>query len=253
MKNTENRRYEMLLRVQEFGAAHRDVFPGASPGGQAFAALSTVVQHLGTQAVSKLSAAREGRRAKDAAREAVLERLEAIGRCARVIARETAGFGEEFQMGRTRSNQAILTTGRLFTQEAPKFQEQFVASGMPETFVSDLTALLDGFERSVRKWEAGRGGHAAARASIESNLSSALTILGKLDLFVANQFHDDAATTAMWERIRKVELPRRVRRRGSAVVVVSEPAVTAAPDVVAPPAAPEAATPLAGEPVSEVA
>jgi len=257
MKNTENRRYEMLLRVQEFGVTHREAFPPSSPGGQAFDALSVVVAQLGKEAVSKLSASREGRRRKDAARDVVLERLNTISRCARVIARETPGFGEEFQLGRRRSHQALLTTGRLFAEAAPKYHRQFVASGMPETFVVDLTGLLTTFELAVKQWESGRGGHAAARASIESNLSSALTILGKLDIFVANQFHDDAATLALWDRDRKVEPPRRVRRTktAEASVTTTVPESDAGGDV-APKGAtyvPEVTQPPDAAPVKEVA
>ncbi len=236
MKNTENRRYEMLLRVQEFGDTHRDVFPPSSPGGQAFDALAGLTKKLGKQAVSKLSAARQGEgRKKQAARAGLLERLDTISRCARVIARETPGFGEAFQLGRLRSNQSVLTTARLFIQEAPKYRAQFVASGMPESFVSDLAPLLDSFEQAVKTWEAGRGGRAAARAGIETALTSALIVVGKLDIFVANQFRDDPETLAMWARDRKTDLPRRVRPRGRAVAPTVPAAPVPAPTAVAEP------------------
>ncbi len=212
MKNTDARRYEMLVRVRDFGESHRDVFPASGPGGQAFEALSAIVQQVGKEAVSKLQASREGRRAKDAAREAVLASLETMVRCARVIARESPGFGEEFQLGRQRSNQALLTTGRMFAQEAVKHTGPFVANGMGETFVESLSADLDHLEQAVKKWEAGRRGHAAARVSIEANLATALTLVSKLDIFVSTRFAADHVTMAMWERARKTEHQRRVRR-----------------------------------------
>ncbi len=227
MKNTESRRYEMLLRVQEFGTKHRDAFPPTSPGGQAFDALSQHVTTLTNQALSKLSSARqaEGRR-KQAARTTVVEQLDTIVRCARVIALETPGFGEAFQLGRLRSSQSLLTTGRLFLQEAPNYHEAFVANGMPDTFVTDLKTLLDAFEQTVKAWEAGRGGHAAARAGIESTMAAVTISLGKLDIFVANRFRDDPETLALWERARKLEAPRRPRRLQPEDATTAEPVAT---------------------------
>ena len=62
-------------------------------------------------------------------------------------------------------------------------------------------------------WEAGRDGHAAARASIDSGLVAAMTLLPKLDVVVANQYRDDPGTLAVWERDRRVDVARRARRR----------------------------------------
>ena len=64
----------MLVRVREFGEAHRDRFPESSVAGQAFTAVETAVQQLGAQAVSKLSAGRAGRGVKAIARVALIDR-----------------------------------------------------------------------------------------------------------------------------------------------------------------------------------
>ena len=204
----------MLLRVQEFGRAHKDVFTESSPGGQAFEALTVQVAALEKQAVAQLSAARQAEgRTRLAARARVRQELETIGRCARVIARETPGFGAEFQIGRPVSNRSLLTTGRLFAEAAPRYHAQFVASGMPATFVKDLTVVLDAFEAAITSMEEARKGHAKARAAIEAALTAALIIVGKLDIFVATQFRHDVETLAEWERGRRIDVPPRVRRR----------------------------------------
>jgi hypothetical protein len=233
MKNTESRTYEMLVRVREFGNDHRDVFPASSPGGQAFEALSAVLTRLAGHAVSRLTTTGGGTGKKDAAREALLESLDAVHRCARVIAEESPGFGEAFLLTRLRSNQAIIMTGRAFAAEAATRRSQFVACGMPETFVADLIGRVDAFEQAVRAWEAARNGQASARASIDSGLAAGLAVVRKLDICVLNQLRHDPATMAVWERNRRIERPRRARRSTPTppVVDISAPPLPPAPQL----------------------
>ena len=212
MKSTESRTYEMLVRVREFGNDHRDLFPASSPGGQAFEALSGVLTRLAGHAVSRMTTTGGGTGKKDAAREALLESLDAVHRCARVIAEESPGFGEAFMLTRLRSNQAIITTGRAFAAEAAARRSQFVACGMSETFVSDLIGRVDAFEHAVRGWEVAKNSQASARASIDSGLAAGLAVVRKLDICVVNQLRHDPATMAVWTRNRKIDRPRRARR-----------------------------------------
>jgi hypothetical protein len=79
----------MLVRVRPFGEAHRDRFPESTAGAQAFASIAAAVTELSGHAVSKMSASREARSAKAAARQALTSRLDVIARAARVIAEET--------------------------------------------------------------------------------------------------------------------------------------------------------------------
>ena len=53
MKTSDIHRYRMLVRVREFGAAHRDRFPAGSPAGQLFAAISKAVEQLSTYVSSQ--------------------------------------------------------------------------------------------------------------------------------------------------------------------------------------------------------
>ena len=57
MTNKETRRYEMLVRVRDFGEAHRDLFAKSTPGGEAFAAVADAVRQLSDHAVVRLSTA----------------------------------------------------------------------------------------------------------------------------------------------------------------------------------------------------
>ena len=164
MTTTETRRYEMLLRVREFGARHRDRFPAGSPALDAFDHVAAVVAQLGEQAVSKMSAAGGGKTARAMARRALTERLDAISRCARVIAETTPGFDDSFRLPNPRTEQSILTTGRVFLREAEHSVSRFAELGMPSTLVASLKVLVDEFDQAIRTAHAGRQSHLAARS-----------------------------------------------------------------------------------------
>ena len=107
------------------------------------------------------------------AREALVDRLESTARTARAIARDTPGFEDRFHVPSPRSDQALLTAGRLFARDAEVFRDQFLAHAMPQTFVADLLEVVDTFERAIHDREAGKGGQTAARASMDAALASA--------------------------------------------------------------------------------
>jgi hypothetical protein len=55
MNNLEIRRYNMLLRVPDFGASQATAFPAASFGGQLFSAVNSAISGLATQAAAQTS------------------------------------------------------------------------------------------------------------------------------------------------------------------------------------------------------
>src|SRR5689334_23190167 len=94
MNKDELRRYEMLVRVRDFGTAHEDIFPSSTLGGQAFAAVAAAVTELSQQSATQLSArgsTREGLTTKSVARAALRDDLDAIIRTARAIALDVPG------------------------------------------------------------------------------------------------------------------------------------------------------------------
>src|SRR5262245_19981241 len=94
MTGVDTRRYEMLVRVRDFGATFADRFPPSSLGGQAFATVKAAVDALSEHAASLMSGkgtAREGTTSKAVTREALRDDLEAIIRTARALALDTPG------------------------------------------------------------------------------------------------------------------------------------------------------------------
>ena len=81
MNDSQTRKYEMLVRVRDFGATQAASFAESSLGGQKFAALRGVVGELeqhGTAQSSGSSAAKTSTGAKRAARDGLRRRMAAI-------------------------------------------------------------------------------------------------------------------------------------------------------------------------------
>src|SRR5262249_31514495 len=116
---------------------------------------------------------------------------------------------------------------------AAPLKAEFIAHGLPRTFLADLQAALDAFERATQNRLAARETRAAAQAGIGTAMDSALAALTRLDAIVRNLLRDEPMLLATWTSPRHAA---RVRTGGDAT-----PAAPATPAVPAPPT-PDAGT-----------
>jgi hypothetical protein len=225
MTNDQTVRFEMLVRVREFGEKHQNLFPEGTEGKDALGVIVDAVAQLEAQAKSKAASEREGVGAKAGARQALSRQLEDIARSARVIAADTPGFDGAFTLPRPRSDQKLLTSGRAFIDAAGAAKDRFIRFGMAADFVATLSVAVDVFADAVRTLESGRIDTTQARKDISATLKTAIAAAQRLDAFFANVCRNDPATLGVWQECRAVDYGRRVRRPRAKV----EP--DAAPDV----------------------
>lgn len=244
MKTPDIHRYRMLIRVREFGAAHRDLFPAAGPAGQLFASVSRAGDQLTTfidEQAAGQGASREGAMSKAAARESLNQALDAIARTAPVL--DTPGLGGKFHLPSTRNDHELATAARKWLLDAVPLKAQFVACGLPKSFLTDLQATLDAFERATQDRLAARETSAAATAGIGTAMDLALAALTRLDPIVANTLRDEPTLLAAWATARRVPRVRAGANRERASSIPGVPAVPVGPAMPAAPApvkAPEA-------------
>ena len=233
MKTIEMRRYEMLVRVRDFGKTHGDLFPESTLASQEFAEVAAAVKQLSEHAVSKKSTARDGVRTRAVARDTLAGRLDTISRTARAMAEDTPGLEDKFGMPARRTDAALLTAGRQFLRDGEELKGQFLLHGMPKTFLADLQETVESFERALRERDEGKGANASARANIAAALDAGLAAVRKLNVIVTNRLEDDAGMMARWEKERQVIYPTPRRKRPApapeAPTPSSPPASTATP------------------------
>jgi len=225
MNEIERRQYEMLVRVRDFGDRYGHLFPASSVARRSFAAVARAVRELEAQDIEHMAASASARaRRKTMAGDALRARVLAISQTARVLAADTPGLDQQFAMPSPATDQALLTAASKFARDAEPLSSQFLAHGMPATFIAELLALVDIFERALRDRGAGREARGAARASTRAALASGLAAVRALDAIVTNHLRDDAVTRAVWERDRRVVYPARAPRTDA----TPEPAPSAA-------------------------
>ena len=211
MNTDQMKRYEMLVRVNQFGEDHGELFPKASQGKQHFADVAAAVKRLSGYAVSKMRAEEEGKSKKTALRNTVRRRLRAMSVTAKLVAPDHPGMEDKFIYPDPQGDQALVTAGRMFAEDAPAFSSAFVAQGMPRTFIADLKELIDEFDQAIQARDAGKTAHAQARLDIAAALRSGTMAARKLDAMVANHLQANPLVIELWRRQRASGRPRRAR------------------------------------------
>ena len=242
MRYTDTHRYDMLVRVRDFGAANTAIFPESTLAGQMFAQVNTAVLQLSQHAATEVTgrgAAREGINTKVIVRRELRKQLETINRTARALAIDALRLDDNFQMPQDRSDQALLSTARSFAQNAAPLESAFITHAMPATFLADLNGCIARFEQSMHDHQSGKGTQTAARASIRAALTAGFTAVRHLDAIVPNSLRSDPVTASVWQRIRHIEQAPHTRG-ASATTPATKAATTASP---AAPAAQAAGTP----------
>ena len=213
MKNLDKRRYEMLMRVRTFGTTYGQLFPEASLAQPTFAALASALDRIQAQQVAANTATVSASAARtSSAREVLLEQLTKIAATARVISETNADLGAHFKLADA-SNSQLLTTARGFLENAAPFADAFVAHGMVPTFLENLRASIDTFDRARRDRGTGADQRLTARASFHMAMADARAALRKLDVIVANHAGLDPAIREAWEQDRRVAAPRPAKKK----------------------------------------
>lgn len=113
MTRQQRFKYEMFVRVRDFGAAHAALFPEASKGGQAFARVLAAVAALDEQQQAHLLGLAEARRIKAATRDAVFDYMKTIAAAARRFTQRDPAESP-FVLPRKRRVGTELVTARRF-------------------------------------------------------------------------------------------------------------------------------------------
>lgn len=204
MTKSERVRYEMLLRVRDFGTSQRAVFPESSKGGKTFASVARAVAEIDAHATAKQLALHEGRRAKAAARAAVRRWMLTIARTARDLTRATPALELTLRMPVGSSEVAMLAAARTFLESATPLEAQLVELGLSATFLAEFKEATDTFEEQLGNRREGRGTVASSQAGIKSALADGMNAARTLDVIVTNTVGHDPVLFARWQRDRRL-------------------------------------------------
>jgi hypothetical protein len=218
MTKLDVRRRQMLERVRDFGAAHRDIFPPASFAGRMFAAVAEASDAVKRHEMTEMSGhhgERQGAASKATARMALRRRLGLISRIARVAAYDIPGFDKRFRVRFDCSDERLLSRARSFVKAAQPLMRTFVAHDMPPTLLAKLQEDIEAFDRAITLREDSRGQRVAARASLDAEVRKGLQAARRLAAVVPHKL-EDPASLALWNAARRIGYPPRIKSPAAA-------------------------------------
>ena len=205
MKKIQKPKYEMLLRVRDFGNTYGELFSGHPVARQAFDAVNAAVDGLTTTDVLKQSASMAKRAdRKAAARTALITVLTRVGQLARIL-RAQGRTIQAFPFPEPRTDQGMLTAARQFARDLAPFDAEFTGHRIGPVTIMEIAAA---FEAVVRDCERKRAEFLAARTRIHDLLTSALLDVTRLDLIVDHVVGSNNPIQAIWKQARRVEKTR---------------------------------------------
>lgn len=217
MTRDQRYRYEMFVRVRDFGHQHRARFPAATRGAQMFAAMTAAVAAFDEFLRRRVIVRVEAGRLKKATCTEVIDYMKALSRTSRQVTRGEA-VRNPFVMPVKRSMSALLAAARTFVDEARMRESAFIDFGMPPAFVGEFTRLVERLEMAVAVQNNGRSSRAQVQTAAETAIRDGMEAARALDVIVTNVVRDDPATLAQWRRARHIDGVRSTRVRRARTV-----------------------------------
>jgi hypothetical protein len=209
------RQYEMLRRVYAFGADHARQFPADTVGGRMFATVGKCVLDVARHDATR-PAGRKGARGaatpRLVARRGLRQRLQAIRRTARALALDTPGFDSRFRLPRGNGSPRLLAAARSVKAAAGESAGEFIAHGLPQTFLEDLATWIEQLDRAMRESRQSRVARRSAATGLRASLEAGFRAVRRLDAVVPNVLDDDPSSMGRWRTARHITRGGRPRR-----------------------------------------
>src|SRR5262249_46290478 len=131
---------------------------------------------------------------------------------AHAIALDSPGFERRFRVPAGNGGPRLLAAARALQAAARESAAEFIAHGLPPTFLDDLGARMDAFEQAMRESRRSRFARRSARTGLKASLVAGFRAVRRLDAVVPNALHADPKAMARWQKARHVARPARRRK-----------------------------------------
>ena len=211
------RQYEMLIRVRDFGSAHRGTIERSPIALQVFEQLNqsiTRVERFADEQISRRGEVRKFASTISVTRAALRKRMKAVVVTARGMVREGINVAR-LEMPESQVALQLVNRARAFADLAESDAAAFIARGMPADFVQRLRQEADAYESAGHF----RQSEAVETVGVTFGLAHAVKggfdLVRQLDGMMLNLFADDAEGLAEWKAARRVDWWQRRTRKKS--------------------------------------
>jgi len=208
MKDTTVRKLEMSIRVAGFLTANPIVFRKGSRGPELvveFKRAVEEVQELSGKQMSAVAHTRAQSSERALAREALLEAMGRISRCAHGMSLANPAMENRFRMPWSRGDSKILASARSFAETVVTFKKEFIAFEMAPDFIDELDAKIAAFEESFANHNASKTALVGSTQQIDNAMDRVMAVLEQLNPIVENKLEGDAVGIQNWRNVRHIE------------------------------------------------
>jgi len=173
-----------------------------------FTALQTAhnnILDIAGQLAAEQSTASQEYSGKGGDRETVRNLVAAISKMAFAMSGDFPDIDVLFKFRRNMNDQDLLATARAFATNAAAHAADFIAWGLPATFIADLTAAADEFEASINTTSSAVDGRVSLNAQLNAAISEASKIKRSIGTMVTTQFVANIGAIASWISASHVE------------------------------------------------
>ena len=199
MNDDNRRRYEMQVRVVQFGTDNSGDFSGFAT--TKFGELGTIVGEIESESAAQQSGFGEAAQqyeVKDTARENLRDQMAAISRTSKSMEYEFDGISDKFKFQRNMPDASMLGKARAFHTESAVYEADFINYGLDVNFRKDLNDAANAFEATFSTT-------ASATAEEASKVRQGMIIVRVLDGIVKNRYANDPGKLAAWISASHVE------------------------------------------------
>jgi hypothetical protein len=208
MNDYDRRRYEMLVRVKQFGIDNAaDMNPTAT---NKFTIIGTLVDEIESESAEQQSGFSEAAQqfeVKGTARENLRDRMADTRDTARGMEPDFDGIYNKFRFERGLNDASLLARARAFIIEAGPYKSDFANYGLSPDIVTELTTLADAFEATFATTATATAEHVEATATVADKISQGMIETRSVSPIVLNIYANDFGKQTAWRSASHVEKP----------------------------------------------
>ena len=201
MNKNDRVRYDMFIRVDEFGKTNAADFPLTGIAATQFAVVGEVITQLqsliGDQTASR-DDARFHYNTKATMREDLRAEMSDINETAHSMIYQFPGIDLKFRMPRGSGDTELLAAARAFYTNSLEYEDTMTEYGLPTSFRADLNAAITAFEQSLNAPGGAMDSQVAATADIGETVRRGMQAVRVLDGVVRNKYRGSTGKLAAW-------------------------------------------------------
>jgi hypothetical protein len=203
---------DMLERIVRFFVDHT-ITPAIARVTTASAEVATIIADLraaGQKQTTGLGGFSGGVDVREETMRGLRAFLRYVNRTGRMLDTEHPGIRATFRLPRGASNEQMLAAARAIELAATELETEFVAAGLPASFLTELAGLIDAFIAATQQKHDGRILRGGSTAELKAKAARGIELAQQLDTCTRNHFRGNAEALGAWTIARHIELaPRR--------------------------------------------